>query len=211
MKPRRKKKAIRLAIVLALLAVAWLFMLRYGFGAIDRTILEAVYVGDDPYLKFLALRLGYFGAPQAIMLLVLGAGVYLLINGDYWRAPVPLVATLLAHAASIAQQIAVGRPRPHDLNGLPPLSAPSFLPTRVVDPMTAYLLVALLLTNGGRKSRSLLVGAVLIGASNGVVRVVLGHHWPSDAVAGWAFGAAVALTAYYLSKLLPRRMNRRSH
>lgn len=205
MKARQKKRAIRLGLVLAVLAVAWLFMLRYGFGATDRTILEVVYVGDHPYMKFLALRLGYFGAPQAIMLLVLGAGLYLLFNRDYWRAPVPLLATLAAHWACLAQQIAVGRPRPHDLDGLPPFDAPSFLPTRVVDPMTAYLLVALLLTHGSLHRRSLLAAAALIGGSNGIVRVVLGHHWPSDAVAGWAFGTGVALAAYYMSRLLPKR------
>jgi len=204
LKARRKKKAIRLAFALVVLAAAWAVMLRYGFGPVDRMILEAVYIGDQPYLKFLALQLGHFGAPSAVMLLVAGAAVYLLMSHDYWRAPIPLVATLLAHAACLGQQMLVGRPRPHDLVGLPPLSAPSFLPTRVVDPLVAYLLVALLLTNGGRKSRLLVAGAVLVGGSNGIVRVILGHHWPSDAVAGWAFGAAVALTAYYLSKLLPR-------
>lgn len=181
----------------------WAAILLYGFGAADEKILEAVYVGDQRFPKFVARHVGHFGAPPAVMLLVLGAGAYLAMQRQYWRAPVPLVATLFAHAASVAQQVAIGRPRPHGLVGLPPLSAPSFLPTRVVDPITAYLLVALLLTNGGRENRWLVIGAVLVGGSNGIVRVVLGHHWPSDAVAGWAFGGAVALIAYYMTTYFP--------
>ena len=69
--------------------------------------------------------------------------------------------------------------------------------------MNAYLLVGLLLATNPRYRRLGIIAALLIGGSNGVVRVLLGHHWPSDSVAGWAFGAIVALTAYQVTKFLP--------
>ena len=36
---------------------------------------------------------------------------------------------------------------------------------------------------------------VIIGPFLGLTRVVLGVHWPSDVIAGWAFGSAVLLTS----------------
>jgi undecaprenyl-diphosphatase len=46
--------------------------------------------------------------------------------------------------------------------------------------------------------RVLLVGsAVLLVAAIGVTRVYLGVHWPTDVVAGWVLGSAIALAACY--------------
>ena len=192
-----------MALVIALTAI-WLVMLWPGFGDADRTILEPVYVGDRPLLKFLAVQLGHFGAPEATFLLTLGAALILVVQGRSWAAPAPPAALLFAHGLAVLQRDFLSRRRPDGLDGVESLQAPSLPPTRVVDPMAAYLLVALLLATDPRYRRLAIVAALLIGGSNGVVRVLLGHHWPSDSIAGWAFGAVVALLAYQLTKMLPR-------
>jgi len=198
--PPRFWKFLVLVIVLAAI---WVLMLGPGFGTADRTILEAVYIGHRPLLKFLAVQVGHFGAPEATMVLTLGAGLLLVLQRRYWLAPVPAIALLCGHGLAVLQRTLLGRPRPDGFDGLESLSAPSLPPTRVVDPMNAYLLVGLLLATNPRYRRLGIIAALLIGGSNGVVRVLLGHHWPSDSVAGWAFGAIVALTAYQVTKFLP--------
>jgi len=192
-------------LLAAALVGLWVVMLWVGLGRIDRAILETMYVGNRPYLQFIAQQAGHLGAPEAIMVLTIGASILLITRQQYWHAALPPFATLFAHEIAVLQRDAVGRPRPGGFEGLEHLQAPSFPPTRVVDPMTAYLLVALLLTSGGRDSRLVILAAVLIGASNGIVRIVLGHHWPSDVIAGWAVGAAVALAAYQIARYLPDR------
>lgn len=200
-----RRSVVGFGVAIAVLATVWLAMLLIGLGPADRTILQAVYLGQHPHLKFIARHLGHLGAPEAVMMLTLAAGVVLLVQRRYWLAPVPLAVTVFAHVTAIIQRTAIGRPRPDGLIGLPHLHSPSFPPARVVDPMTAYLLVALIFTNGGRDSRLIVAAAAVIGASNGFVRVLLGHHWPSDVIAGWSFGAAVALVAYAVTTLLPDR------
>lgn len=195
--------AARPGLLAAALLAVWVAMLWVGLGRIDRDILETLYVGDRPYLEFIAQQAGHLGAPEAIMVLTIGVSILLITRQQYWHAALPPFATLFAHEIAVLQRDAIGRPRPGGFEGLEHLQAPSFPPTRVVDPMTAYLLVGLLLTNGGRDSRLAVIAAVLIGASNGIVRIVLGHHWPSDVIAGWALGAAVALAAYQIARYLP--------
>ena len=200
---RAQLSKISLALLVGALALAWVSVWSVGIETVDRAFLTAVYVGDDAYLNFAARMIGHIGSREAIVMFTLCAGAYLMVQRDYWRASLPIIGTLIAHSAAAALRDFVGRPRPFGLDGLPDLHNPSLPPTRVVDPMTAYLLVALLPTKGGKTSHLLLAAAVAVGGSNGIVRVILGHHWPSDAVAGWAFGAAFALAFYALSTHLP--------
>ncbi len=200
---RARLSKISLALLLGALVLTWISVWSVGIETIDRGLLSAVYVGNNAYLKFLARMVGHIGSREAVAMFTLCAGAYLIVQRDYWRASLPIVGTMMAHSAAAALRDFVGRPRPFGLDGLPDLHDPSFPPTRVVDPMTAYLLVALLLTNGAKNNRLLVAAAVAVGGSNGIIRVILGHHWPSDAVAGWAFGAAFGLAFYALSTRLP--------
>jgi hypothetical protein len=59
---------------LAALAALWVAMLLLGTGDVDRTVLMALYAGDEPWLALGAIGLSYLGTwPTVVVVTVLGA------------------------------------------------------------------------------------------------------------------------------------------
>ena len=64
-----------------------------------------------------------------------------------------------------------------------------------------YLTLAAILAAGDRRRAVkvlLLVGAAGLSIAIGASRVYLGVHWPTDVLAGWTLGAAVALASSFV-------------
>jgi undecaprenyl-diphosphatase len=66
------------------------------------------------------------------------------------------------------------------------------------------LAMALALTAGTRWHRAAAAGAVLLSLLVGISRVMLGVHWPSDVIGGWAFGMLWVLLTLRLAGRLIR-------
>ena len=95
----------------------------------------------------------------------------------------------------------VGRPRPF-LEHLP--SSLAFPSGHSANSMTTYLAVALFAVPA-RYRRPAIAAAVSLSVLIGLTRLVLGVHWPSDVIGGWAFGlmaVSIAVTAGERSGLL---------
>jgi undecaprenyl-diphosphatase len=68
--------------------------------------------------------------------------------------------------------------------------------------MIVYLTLALLLTAGTRWKWPAVIAAITLSAFVGLSRVMLGVHWPTDVVGGWAFGLLWVLIALPLAERL---------
>ena len=67
-----------------------------------------------------------------------------------------------------------------------------------------YLTVALVLAGGSRWRFTATAAAIILALLIGISRVMLGVHWPSDVIGGWAFGMLWVLLTLRLSERLFR-------
>ena len=199
---RARRPSWRTAAAVAVLALVWLAMLMWGGGSLDRTIYEALYAGHRPLLLPVALVLTFLG--QAVLLVAMGFVVAALL---WWRGRGRLALTLLlvvlvGRVLSEAQKYWIARVRPELEPHLVVVKTSSFPSGHSASSMIFYLTIALALTAGTRWHRVAAAAAILLSLAIGTSRVMLGVHWPSDVVGGWAFGLLWVLLALPLSERL---------
>ena len=139
--------------------------------------------------------LGSFPALSAFAVLV---AVVLLWRGrPLLLAVSPLVALLLAGLASTGAKDLFGRPRPPIAVHATSVTLPAFPSGHATDAaacLFATSVVLALTIAERRREQGLYVAAGLaVAAGVGLSRLVLGVHWMSDVVAGWALGLAISV------------------
>jgi undecaprenyl-diphosphatase len=163
-------------------------MLVWGGGPLDGQIYEALYAGHRPVLLVVARIFTAFGEPTVLI----GAGIVCAIW--LWRAghrhlPLALIAIVaIGRGLSEAQKYWVARVRPDLEPHLVVVKTSSFPSGHATSSMIFYLTLALVLSVGTRWHRVAVAAAVLLSLLIGASRVMLGVHWPSDVIGGWAFG-----------------------
>jgi undecaprenyl-diphosphatase len=185
------------------LAAIWLAMLLLGRGSLDRSIYEALYAGRRPALVIVAKVFTALGEPTVLIV----AGF--LVAGWLWRqerarfALALLLVILIGRGLSEVQKFWIARARPDLEPHLVIVRTSSFPSGHASSSMIFYLTIALALTAGTRWQRPAIGAAVLLSLCVGISRVMLGVHWPSDVVGGWAFGMLwVLLTLKRAERLL---------
>ena len=145
-----------------------------------------------------------------VSLAIVGAllGLWLWRRG--WHvalAAAPVVSLVLASLASTASKALFDRERPPVVLHATTVTLAAFPSGHATDAASFFVAASLTLAitiAHHRSTRALLVAtglflAMLVGLS----RLVLGVHWLSDVVAGWALGTAIAIaivvTLWYLS------------
>jgi undecaprenyl-diphosphatase len=204
-KLRARAPSLPVTIAVALLALLWLAMLTVGAGPADDMILRAVYVGGHPMLVAIARGFTFLG--EAAFLIGLGFAFALLLwREGRGRYGLVLIAVTLAGRGLVeAQKYGIARFRPQDEVHLVPVSTPSFPSGHAASSMIVYLTLALVLASGRRWRWAAAAAAVALSLCIGISRVMLGVHWPTDVIGGWAFGLLWVLLALPLAERLAER------
>jgi undecaprenyl-diphosphatase len=191
---------IRFAAAIVTLAAIWLAMLLWGRRPLDRDIYEALYAGGYPALVTVARLFTALGEPTVLI----AAGVataFLLWRAGHRHLPWILIAiTLIGRGLSELQKYWIARARPDLDPHLVVVRTSSFPSGHAASSMIFYLTMALALTAGSRWHRAAAAGAIVLSLLIGTSRVMLGVHWPSDVVGGWAFGMLWVLLTLRLSR-----------
>ncbi|HSV04529.1 MAG TPA: phosphatase PAP2 family protein [Phenylobacterium sp.] len=152
------------------------------------------------------------GGFTVLALVVAAAFALLLIHRRRAQAWVLLAAVLLGQGlAELVKQL-MGRARPDLVPHLDQVYSSSFPSGHSAMSPVVYFTLAGILAAGepDRAAKAVILGgAAALVFAIGVSRVYLGVHWPTDVLAGWAMGTAVALAAtLVLHALAPHRARR---
>ncbi|MFE1993507.1 phosphatase PAP2 family protein [Streptomyces parvulus] len=206
--PQGRRAWLGLVAVLAALVVVVLAGLYAGGsrpGAPDRRI-GAAAEDTGPAWRDVALGVDFLGEPGGAALLVAAAAAGALVVRRPRAALLVVLGPALAVAATKLLKPLVGRTI-HDGSLSFPSGHTAFL--------TAFALaVALLATGrtgpGGAYGPALVLGAATAaGAAMGWAQVVLGAHYPTDALGGWCTALAVTpATAWLLDRTADRQARR---
>ncbi|TMJ20137.1 MAG: phosphatase PAP2 family protein [Alphaproteobacteria bacterium] len=201
-------RALLLALVLIAAALFTFFKLASEVGegetmALDGAILLWLRTSANPaipagphWLTEAMTETTAFGSVTGLLLVMSAVIGFLLISRRHRTALFVLLATGGGTTAAKLLKLLYDRPRPGLVPHLVDVSTASFPSGHSADSAIVYLTIAALLarTVPQRALRLYILGAAgLLVLLIGVSRVYLGVHWPSDVVAGWAFGAAWAL------------------
>ena len=196
----------RPVLLAGILAPLWLAMLLLGAGAVDRDILYALYTRDEPLLMQAALGVTQLGNWWTVVGVTLAGALLLFYRGKRWGALTLLIATFTGRALVILQKDYFARLRPEENLRLVEVSYQSFPSGHAANPTIAYVALALLLFDDPKRRRVAVLTAMVLALLIGISRPMLGVHWPSDVVAGWAFGLMwIALIFAMMERWKPRR------
>ena len=198
------RPALKLAIFVAVLAGLWLAMMVGGTGPVDLAALDGLYAGDHPWVRGFMQSFTLLGNWPAVIGLSLLAALWLLATAHPRSALLLLGITLIGRALVELQKLGVHRMRPDAAEHLVSVKSLSFPSAHAANSMILWLTLALILPRP--KWRPAAVGAALaISFAVGISRPMLGVHWPSDVIGGWAFGAAWVLAMIDLANRWPAR------
>ena len=184
--PRRVQRRFIAAVVT--LAALWLATLLGGSGPLDRAIYEALYAGHRPVLLGIARVVTALGEPTVLVGASALCTLWLWYAGRGRLGLVLLVITLTGRGLAEAQKYWIARVRPDLEPHLVVVKTSSFPSGHATSSMIFYLALALVVTAHSRWRPAAAAGAILLSLLIGTSRVMLGVHWPSDVIGGWAFG-----------------------
>lgn len=175
-------------------------------GAFDRCILFAFRSVADPnlplgplWLRETARDLTALGGFTVLTLVTLAAIAVLLIYAQRRQAVVFGVTAVAAQIIAEAIKSFVGRARPTLVTQYDIVASSSFPSGHSLMAPAVYFTLAVIIAAAGIRPGArvlLMLSSVLLVVAIGISRIYLGVHWPTDVIAGWTLGSAIALLAW---------------
>lgn len=147
------------------------------------------------------------GGYAVLTLLVVLSGFYLILQRRAGTAAMMVGAIVSGTMLVSLFKTFFDRDRPDLVEHLTHATSSSFPSGHASAATLTYLTLGLLLASAQERRRArvfIITSALLIAVLVGFSRVYLGVHWPSDVVAGWAFGAAWAIAWWFAARLVSR-------
>ena len=152
-------------------------------------------IGPD-WFRAAMLDVTAIGGVTVLVLMVALVAGFLALQRHWLTLALVLGGTISGSLAVTLVKNLVGRARPTITDHLVNVSSQSFPSGHAANSAIVYLTMATLLSQlvERRAARTyLFVAAALIVSLIGASRIYLGVHWPSDVLAGWAFGTLWAV------------------
>ena len=138
------------------------------------------------------------GAPGMIVILLTAIG--LLAVRRRWRLALAIGAIVLGGRIAVELlKLAIDRPRPHFGPYPVEVASLSFPSGHAANSMMTFLAIALLAAPARFRVMAV-TAAVSLSVIIGATRPLLGVHWPSDVIGGWAFGIAWVTALSFFAK-----------
>ncbi len=177
-----------------------------GTARVDHVLILALRQTVDPnrlrgpaWLQETARDITALGGFTVLGLVTAAALAVLIVYRRRRQAIVFAAAAVGAQVLAEAIKNVVGRPRPSFVARYDLITSSSFPSGHSMMAPAIYFTLAAIVAAGELRPAArvlLMVGSALLVVAIGVSRVYLGVHWPSDVLAGWTLGSAVALAAW---------------
>jgi undecaprenyl-diphosphatase len=198
------------SVLLSLATGLFGLLLMLGFLVLGSEVLEGETRAFDSYMldfansqrqRFPALAdsmrdLSGVGSATVLTLLVMLAAGFLLLQAERITALLVVISTLSGIGAMTLLKSSFQRVRPHSALAQLVVNGPGFPSGHTSMSAVVFLTIGALLAStrtSWPERLYILFAAGLLTFLVGLSRVLLGVHWATDVIAGWAFGTAWAI------------------
>jgi undecaprenyl-diphosphatase len=171
----------------------------------DRALIDLIAAPKGSWAAHTAVAFTTLGDAVPLLTILVMAGVLAPVRwGGGWRLlSLPWASAAVAFFTASGIKNVTARVRPPASDWASPAHGFAFPSGHATTATAGYLVLAILVSGlipVARHRGLVLLGGIVLALLVGASRVVLGVHWPTDVLAGWALGTAVAAATLAVSR-----------